>query len=115
MKGDELLALQGGGHVARHDTLGQAFHDGGLADAGLANQHRVVLGTTGENLNHAADFLVTADDRVQLAFLGGGRQVGGVLLQGLVRAFRVRAGDLRAAAHAGYGLAQGSCGDAVLL
>ena len=115
VKGDELLALQGGRNVARHDTLGQAFHDGGLADAGLADQHRVVLGTTGEDLNHAADFLVTSDDRVQLAFLGGGRQVGGVLLQGLVRAFRVRAGDLRAAAHAGYGLAQGSCGDAVLL
>ena len=80
VKGDELLALQGGGHVARHDTLGQTLHDGGLADAGLANQHRVVLGTTGEDLNHAADFLVTSDDRVQLAFLGGGRQVGGVLL-----------------------------------
>ena len=107
--------MQGGGHVARHDTLGQAFHDGGLADAGLADQHRVVLGTTGEDLNHAADFLITADHRIELAFLGGGRQVGGVLLQGLVRAFRVRAGDLRAATHAGYGLAQGGCGDAVLL
>ena len=115
VEGDELLALQGGGHVARHDALGQAFDDGGFAHAGLADQHRVVLGAATQDLNHAADLLITADHRIELAFLGGGRQVGGVLLQGLVRAFRVRAGDLRAATHAGYGLAQGGCGDAVLL
>ena len=115
VKGDELLALQGGGHVARHDTLGQALHDGGLADARLTDQHRVVLGTAAQDLNHTANLLVTADDRVELAFLGGGRQVGGVLLQSLVRAFRVRAGDFRAAAHAGHSLTQGSGGDAVFL
>ena len=115
VKGDELLALQGGGHVARHDTLGQALHDGGLADARLTDQHRVVLGTAAQDLNHTANLLVTADDRVELAFLGGGRQVGRVLLQSLVRAFRVRAGDFRAAAHAGHSLTQGSGGDAVFL
>ena len=80
VKGDELLALQGGGDVARADELRQALDDGGLAHARLTDEHGVVLGTTGEDLNHAADFLVTSDDRVQLAFLGGGRQVGGVLL-----------------------------------
>ena len=84
VEGDELLALQRGGHVARHDALGQAFDDGCLAHAGLADQHRVVLGAAAQDLDHSADLLVAADDRIQFAFLGGGRQVGGVLLQGLV-------------------------------
>ena len=38
--GDQFLVLQLIGHVAAHDPLGQTFHDGGLADAGFADQHR---------------------------------------------------------------------------
>ena len=41
---DHALALEALGHVARHDPLGEALGDGGLAHAGLADQHRVVLG-----------------------------------------------------------------------
>ena len=40
----ELLALERLGHVVGDDLLGQALDDGGLADAGLADEHRVVLG-----------------------------------------------------------------------
>jgi hypothetical protein len=40
----ELLVVQRLGHVVGHDLLGQALDDGGLADAGLADEHRVVLG-----------------------------------------------------------------------
>ena len=54
-------------HVALGDALGQAFHDGGLAHAGLADEHRVVLGAPAQHLQHPADLLVPADDRVQLA------------------------------------------------
>ena len=43
------------------------FGDRGLADAGLADQHRIVLGPAGEHLDRAADFLVAADHRVELA------------------------------------------------
>ena len=39
----DLLALQELRHLARCDPLGEALDDGGLADAGLADQHRVVL------------------------------------------------------------------------
>ena len=39
----DLLALQELGHLARCDPLSEALDDGGLADAGLADQHRVVL------------------------------------------------------------------------
>ena len=38
------LFLSAFGHVAVDDALGQALDDGGLADARLADQHRVVLG-----------------------------------------------------------------------
>src|SRR5699024_8954744 len=63
------------------DTLCQPFHDGGLAHTGVADQHRVVLGPAGQYLNHAADFLVTTDDRVQLALFGPLGQIGGVFLK----------------------------------
>ncbi len=110
---DELLVLQRRGHVACDDALGEAFDDGGLADAGLADQHRVVLGAAGQDLDDAADLLIASDHRVEFAVLGGGGQVGGILLQRLVGAFRVRTGDLRAAADGRHGLAQRFGGDAV--
>ena len=39
----------------------------GLADAGLADEHRVVLGAAREDLDDALDLLRAADDRVELA------------------------------------------------
>ena len=68
VEGVELLVLEGLGNVAVHDRLGQALDDGGLTDAGLTDQHRVVLGAAAEHLHHALDFLLTADDRIELAF-----------------------------------------------
>ena len=40
------LVLQRIGHLAVDDALGQPLDDGGLAHAGLADQHGVVLGAT---------------------------------------------------------------------
>jgi hypothetical protein len=76
--------LEGLGHVAVDDALGQALDDGGLADAGLADQHGVVLGPAREHLDGAPDLLVAADDRVELARARGRGQVLGVLLERLV-------------------------------
>ena len=41
----DLLVAQVLGHVAAYDSLRQAFHDGGLAGARLADEHGVVLGS----------------------------------------------------------------------
>ena len=106
VKRDQPLAAQRLGHVAGHDPLGEALDDGGLADAGLADQHRVVLRPPGQHLDHPADLGVTADDRVELAVLGLLGQVDAVLLQRLVGALRVLAGDPGAAAHLGERLCQ---------
>ena len=86
-------SLQALRHVAGGDPLGQALDDGGLADAGLADQHRVVLGAPGEHLDHAAHLLVAADHRVELAPLGQLGQVAAELGQRLVGALGVGRGD----------------------
>src|SRR4051794_27552073 len=72
---DDLAVAQGLRDVAGDDPLGEALDDRGLADAGLADQHGIVLGAAGEDLDDAADLVVAADDRVELAVLGGLREV----------------------------------------
>ena len=67
---DDAAVAQQLGDVAVHDHLGQAFDDGGLADAGFAEQDRVVLGAAAENLDDALDLVVPADDRVEFALAG---------------------------------------------
>jgi hypothetical protein len=49
------------------DALGRALDDRGLADAGLADQHRIVLAATGRDLDGLLDLLGAADDRVEPA------------------------------------------------
>jgi len=98
---DDALVLQPFGHVPAHDALAEAFHDGGLAHARLADEHGVVLSTPRQDLDRAADLLVAADDRVELALPRGLGQVAAVLLQRLVGGFGVLAGDALAAADGG--------------
>ena len=77
----ELLVLERLGDLALDDRLGQALHDGGLADAGLPDQHRVVLRTAGQDLHDPLDFLLPPDDRVELALAGGLGQVATELVE----------------------------------
>ena len=83
----QLLVLQAFRHVAVDDAERQALDDRRLADARLADQHRVVLGAAGEHLDGAADFLVAADDRIELALARRLGQVAGVFLQRVVAGF----------------------------
>ena len=101
-------------HVGVDDLLREPVGDGGLAHAGLADEHRVVLGPAAEHLDDALDLLVAADDRVELALAGHGGEVARVLLEhalagggGLV----VGAGG----AHLGQRVAQPLLGDAHVL
>src|SRR5450759_3271661 len=66
----DLLVLERLGHLALDDVLGQALDDGGLADAGLADQDRVVLGAPGQHLHDPFDLRAATDDRVELALAG---------------------------------------------
>ena len=79
---DDLLVAQKFRHIARGDFLREAFRDGGLAHAGFAEEHGIVLGAAAENLDDALDFVLAADDRVDLAFAG---EFGEVAAKGLQR------------------------------
>ena len=104
IQGEDSLVLQTGGHVALHDPLGKALGDGGLAHAGLADQHGVVFALPGQDADHVPDLVVTADDGIQLVLPGPLHQVGAVLFQGVIGLLRVVAGHPLVAPHVGQGL-----------
>ena len=76
---DDTLALQRLRDIAGNDLLSKTFDNGGLADARITDQCRVVLGAAGQDLDDALDFFRAADDRIELAFLGCGGQVAAEL------------------------------------
>ena len=84
---DQLLVGKAFRHVAIDDAQRQTFDDRGLADAGLADQHRIVLGAARQHLNGAADFLVAPDDRIELALARGLREIAGIFLQRVIGVF----------------------------
>ena len=98
---DDAFVLEAFGHVAAFDAAREPLDNRGLADAGLSDEHGVVLRAAGEHLDDAANLLVAADDRVELLLARHPRQIAPVLLQRLVRAFRVLAGHALRAADAG--------------
>ena len=101
---DDALVLQPLGHVAADDALRQPLDDGGLADAGLADEDRVVLGAARQHLDDAADLLVAADDRVELALARQLGEVAAVALERLVLALGILVGDALRAADRGQRL-----------
>jgi hypothetical protein len=97
---DDALVLEPLRDVAADDPLGEPFGDGRLADAGLADEDRVVLRPARQDLDDAADLVVAADDRVERAGAGLGRQVAAVLLERGIGALRILRGDALAASNA---------------
>ena len=73
------------GHVALDDAPRQALGDRGLADAGLADQQRIVLAAAAQHLHHALELRVAADQRVDLAGERERVQVLGVVVERAVR------------------------------
>ena len=60
VKCNNARASQVVGNIALDNALCQALNDGCLADAGLANQHGVVLGAAAEDADDAPDLLIPA-------------------------------------------------------
>ena len=112
---DDALVLEAFRHVAADDAAGQSFDDGGLADAGLADEDRVVLRAARQHLNDAADLLVAADDRIELALARELGEVAAVALERLIRAFRVLVRDALRSADARERLQDLVARDAALL
>ena len=104
---DDPLVLEPLRDVAPDDPLGEPLGDGRLADAGLADEDRVVLGPARQHLDDAPDLVVATDDRIELAGARLGGQVAAVLLERGVGALRVLRGHPLAPAHALERLEQG--------
>ena len=79
---DDSPIVQNLRHGAGDDHLGQALDDGRLADARFAQQNRVVLLPAAENLDDAFDFVLAADDRIELPLAGQFGQIAAEAVQG---------------------------------
>ncbi len=83
VEGVELLVGERVGHVVVDDLLGETLDDGGLADAGLADEHRVVLRATRQDLHHSFELVRSTDHRIELAFAGRLGEVAPELIEDL--------------------------------
>ncbi len=92
IEGDHPLVLEILRHVTAHDALRQPLGDRRLADAGLADQHRVVLRPARKDLHHPPDLFIAADDRVELALPRQLGEVAPILLERLVLVLGVGVG-----------------------
>src|SRR5690606_9214710 len=66
------------GYLAIHDTLGQTFGNGCLADTGLTHQQRVVLAPAHQDLRHPLDLVGAPYQRVDAAETRLLVEVGGI-------------------------------------
>ena len=96
----QLLVAQRVGHVVVDDHLGEALDDRRLADAGLADQHRVVLGAPAEDLHDPLELAAAADHRVELLLAGELGEVAAELVEDLAVALVARRVLLAAASPA---------------
>ena len=115
VEGEETLVLEVLRHVTGDDLLRETLDDGGLADAGLADDDGVVLRAAVEDLHDALDLLVAADDRIELAVTRVLREVVAVLLERAVLALGGGRVDARAAADVLEGAVDALLVDVVLV
>ena len=87
----EALVAQDVGYLPVGDELCQPLDDGRLADARLADEQRVVLAATRQDLLNALGLALAADDRVELATCSAPGEVGAELVEhrALLRAPRL--------------------------
>ena len=79
----DLLIAELEGDFALDDALGKTLGDGGFTYAGLTDKTGVILLTAIENLHHTLDFLLAANDGVQLALAGALGEVDAVVIEEL--------------------------------
>ena len=84
VEGHDPLRRQALGNVAPKDPDRQPLGDGSLADTRIADQHRVVLGPPAQHLHGAPDFVIAADDWIDLALTGLLRHIPRIPRQRLV-------------------------------
>jgi hypothetical protein len=104
IEGDDAPVPERFRDVAIGDAPCDSLDDRGLSDAGIADQHGVVLGAAPEDLDRAADLLVPADDRVELPASREIGQVGRISPEGLELVLGVLVGNASGAADLTQGM-----------
>ena len=89
VQGNELFVLEALRHVAADDALRQAFDDGGFSHARIADQHGIIFAAPGQHLDHAANFFVAADHRIELALGGELGEVAAIFAESFIGRFRI--------------------------
>src|SRR5215475_3902209 len=70
IKREYRCAFQNVGDLALYDPAGQSFRDGGLADAGIAYEQRIVLLPPAKHLDGAIDLGIAPNQRINFAVFG---------------------------------------------
>ena len=83
VQGDHTTVLERLRNIPLHDPLRKSFGNRRLADPRLADQYRVVLGPTREDLDHPSDLIVPADDRIEFVLGSLRDKIDPVLFQSL--------------------------------
>src|SRR6185312_9581699 len=104
VQGNHLLVAQDLGHVSVNDASRQSLDNRRFAHARLANQHRIILRPPRQHLDHAPNFLVAPDHRIELAPPCQLRQVFRVFLQRLVLCLGILVRHPLRPAHRGQAL-----------
>ena len=94
---EHLRAAQLRRHVVLEQPARQPLGHGGLADTGIADEHRVVLAPPAENLERTLQLLGASDQRVELAACGTVGQIDGERRERVAR----RGGAIRPGARVG--------------
>ena len=66
---EDFRLLQRPLHIVGEQPRGEAFGHGGLADAGLADEHRIVLAAPAQDFDRALQLVGAADQRIEQAAL----------------------------------------------
>ena len=77
----EVDSLECGRDVSQGDAVGESFDYCGLADSSFAGEDGIVLTAAHEDIDHLTDFVIAAENRVDLACFRVGREVDGVLIE----------------------------------
>src|SRR5206468_105070 len=73
---EELHAAQALGHFTADDGERETFHDRGLADPGLADEHGIVLAATTEDVDQLARLTLAPEHGVEVSVARALREAG---------------------------------------
>ena len=81
IQGNDLFAIQVFGDGSLHDLLGQPFRHGRFTHPGFTDQHRIVFGSSGKDLDDPFNFGLTADHRIQFSLSRRFGEIPAIFLQ----------------------------------